>query len=330
MRTLSIHKEIWPLKKPFVIARTTMLCSYIVSVELQEGNFIGRGECEAHESDPAYLETIEEEIESIRADIEAGISYNDLQNLLPAGPARNAVDCALWDLHLKKTKQSFSNLMKLPNKPGLVTAQTLGISEGLSANTVSEEQIQELKDYPLLKLKLNSNDILERVAAIHHIFPQANLIIDANESWSFNTLKTFASDLNHLGVCLIEQPLKKGDDHDLIDYDSPIPLCADESCTDRNSLPSVLNKYQFINIKLDKTGGLTEAFALAQAAKDINMKLMVGCMVGTSLAMAPAWYLGQLATYCDLDGPSLLAKDRLNPIQYNNGKILQPAKHLWG
>jgi L-alanine-DL-glutamate epimerase-like enolase superfamily enzyme len=326
MISLTIKKEVWLLDEPFVISRVSMTQSYVLVVELDDGGYVGRGECEPHESDDSYMVKVENTIENLREKIENGLTRDELNQLLPAGPARNAIDCAMWDLEAKKADMRVWELAGVDLKSPLVTAYTICIG---SPEEMAEKATRH-KHLDLLKLKLDSEFCLERVQAVRNAAPNPRIIVDANEAWTFKQLTQFAEPLAKLNVSLIEQPLPAGKDEELVNYLGSVPLCADESCHDRNSLIEVKERYQFINIKLDKTGGLTEALCLAEEAKTNGLRIMVGCMTGTSLAMAPAMLIGALAEFCDLDGPLLLARDRKPGLDYENSIIHIPQREVWG
>ncbi len=318
------------LATPFIISRNVFTHAQLLVVEVHDGEFSGRGECEPHESDPEAPERVRSEIENALAML-AGTSLDraGLASLLPAGPARNAVDCALWDLEAKRARRSVSSLIGAASPQPLETAYTLSIDTP-EAMAVAAQNSPEWKT---LKIKLggsNCDNDLDRLRAIRRVRPDVRLIVDANGGWGFDLLTALAEPLAALGVSLIEQPLPPGEDAALAGYRCPVPFCADEACLDRGSLPAITGKYQFINIKLDKSGGLTEALALADAAKAANLGLMVGCNVGTSLAMAPAFILAQRATFVDLDGPLLLGSDRAHGLRYTDGMVYPPDPALWG
>jgi len=300
--------------------------SYVVVVELNDGQNIGKGECEPHESDPSFMDKITATIESLRTKIEAGMSRDELNQLLPAGPARNSIDCAMWDLEAKQKGKRAWELAGIELKQPLITAYTICISSPFEM--ASKAALNKHRE--LLKLKLDSKNALASVKAVRKAAPNPEIIVDANEAWTYQQLIQLSQPLAKLGVCLIEQPLPAGKDKELKNYNGPIPLCADESCLDRSSLGEVKERYQFINIKLDKTGGLTEALCLVDEAKKQGLRIMVGCMTGTSLAMAPAMLIGAMAEFCDLDGPLLLAKDRVPALRYENSIIHRPQKEMWG
>lgn len=326
MISLTIKKEVWPLDGSFTISRVSMTESYTLVVDLQDGAHVGRGECEPHESDPSQMEAVETIINRLRPEIEQGLTREALSSLLPAGPARNALDCALWDLEAKKAGRRAWEMAGVTMPSSLVTAYTICLEtpEEMAAKSARH------KDRALLKLKLGATDSLARVAAVRQAAPDARLIVDANEAWSYEELSRLADPLAQYGVELIEQPLPAGADQALENYQGPVPLCADESCLDRNSLAEVSGRYSFINIKLDKTGGLTEALKLVEAAEEKGLRIMVGCMTGTSIAMAPAMIIGAMAEFCDLDGPLLLAKDRSPGLRYEQSFVHIPDREMWG
>jgi len=323
---LRIHKETWKLAGNFTISRGRITESYVVVVEIQDGPHIGRGECEAHEFDPGQLLVVENIIEAIRPQIEAGLSRKELQKILPSGPARNAVDCALWELEAKKSGKRVWEMAGVQMDKPLTTAYTISLQ---SIDQMADNAYRN-RHRPLLKLKLGASDNIERVAAVRKAAPEADIMIDANEAFSFEELQKVCGPFADLGVSLIEQPLPAGADQQLEHYTGKLPLCADESCLDRSSLPEVTKRYDFINIKLDKTGGLTEALALAREAKSLGLRLMVGCMTATSWAMVPAMVIGSQAEYCDLDGPLMLAEDRDPGLVFQGSKICIPEAGIWG
>lgn len=324
---LSVHCESWRLKKPFIITGYTYENTQSIVVTLRNNNFIGRGEAVKG----IYFQgenniTMQDQIESIRCEIEGGITRAELQNILPHGGARNAIDCALWDLEAKQSGKRAWELYDLELNP-VETSVTLGIETNICDLVDSALQ---LSGYKLLKIKLNSDKPIERLEAIRKARPDARLVIDVNQGWSFDMLKEVTPFLCQIGVEMIEQPLPRDKDHDLDGYKSPIPLCADESFIDSHDLKAVSNRYKMINIKLDKCGGLTEALKIVNRAKSLGLDVMVGCMCGSSLAMAPHMVLAQFARYVDLDGPLMQRFDRVPSIRYNQN-IMEPyAPELWG
>lgn len=328
MIKLRVQSERWPLRGEFRISRETFSYSIMVTVEIHDGEHVGRGECEPHESDLGAIGPVMASICGLENELAHGMTREQLATRLPAGPARNAIDCALWDLEAKRGGQRAWQLAQLSTRDSVETAYTLGIDtpKAMAAKAL------EYAEARLIKIKLGGQDTtdLERVGAIRQARPDTRLIVDANGGWDMERLAQLAPALAALRVELIEQPLAPGKDVALKDYRSPVPLCADESCLDRSSLAHVRGRYQYINIKLDKTGGLTEALALAQAARADGIGIMVGCMVGTSLAMAPAILIAQLAEFVDLDGPVLLAQDRDAGMAYESGRVALPRRELWG
>ncbi len=322
-----IRTERWPVAGVFRISRRSATETDVVVVELEDGGHAGRGECGPNVRYGESAESVTAQLEAVRNAVEAGASRQDVQGLLPHGAARNALDCALWDLDAKKAGKPVWN-MAGRNEPGpLVTAYTLSIDTPENLLKAAEA----VADRPLLKIKLAGDEHdLTRIRVVSAAAQAARLIVDANEALTIETLDYLAPRFAVLRVDLIEQPLPAGKDEALRDFSSPVPLCADESLHDRGSLDDLVGKYQAVNIKLDKAGGLTEALATADAARTRGLKLMVGCMLGTSLAMAPAAIVAQQASWVDLDGPLLLAKDRDHGIRYERG-IMQPAERvLWG
>lgn len=273
------------------------------------------------------IESVVTQIESARASIEDGAERSDLQQLLPAGAARNALDCALWDFEAKRSGRRVYEIAGLPAPSPVVTAFTLSLG---TAEEMAAAAVAAAPRHPLLKLKLGAAGDSERLAAIRAAVPSATLIVDANEGWRADTLaENFAACANY-GVALIEQPLPAGADDVLARIAHPVPLCADESLHDRSDLGSLIGRYEAINIKLDKAGGLTEALALQKEAERQGLDVMIGCMVASSLAMAPALLLAGHAAFVDLDGPLLLAQDRENGLRYEGAEVYPPVSALWG
>jgi len=327
MRSLKVTPEQWPLHEPFVISRLVQEHGEVVVVEISEGGCVGRGECERADAFFPDVPPVVSQIESARSEIEGGIDRVALQQLLPAGPARNALDCALWDLEAKLRGMPIAELVGLPGPLAPVTTVftiSLDTPEKMGADAHAN------RDRTVLKLKLGRDGDPGRVAAVRDAAPDARISVDANTGWSEAQLFDYVPKLAALGVELVEQPFKPGEDAVLADYDPPIPIAADESCLNRASLPDLVGKYSFVNVKLDKAGGLTEALDLAKEAKDRGFGIMVGCNVGTSLAMAPGMVLAQLASFVDLDGPLLLSRDRTPALRYDGSTINPPDPSLWG
>ena len=328
MRTLSVQVEQWPLKQPFIISRLEpMLHGEVVVVEIKQDGIVGRGECERSDVfEPGYPPVVEA-IEKARSAIEQGASRAELLSLMPAGCARNAVDCALFDLEAKQAGQTGWQLAGLEQPPEpRTTVFTLSLDSPEKMAAVAAEH----KHRPLLKLKLGREGDIERVAAVRAAAPDTRLVIDANTGWSLEQLQDYLPKLAELGVEMVEQPLPPGQDHLLEQVDPILPIAADESCIDRSSLPNLQGRYQVVNIKLDKTGGMTEALELAREAREQGFEIMVGCMIGTSLAMAPALLLAQQARWVDLDGPLLLAEDRTEGLRYEDSQVYPATAALWG
>ena len=253
-------------------------------------------------------------------------SKETLQDTLPPGAARNAVDCALWDFECKKRDQRIWKIAGIQAPEQKITAYTLSLDEPENMF----KQAEKNSSRPLLKIKLGTPNDMPRLEAVRKGAPNSEIIVDANEGWNAELYSFLAPELVRLGVKLVEQPLPADNDNDLIGLPRPLPICADESCHDRKSLEKLVGKYDFVNIKLDKTGGLTEALQLKNEALEAGFKIMVGCMVGSSLAMAPATLIAQNATFVDLDGPLLLAQDRQNGLLYNESWVHPPVKDFWG
>ena len=325
MLTVEVREEIWPLKKVFRISRGGHTEAQVVVVTVANDEHIGRGEAVPIKRYAQSVESVLAQIESIKA--EKKLDRQRLQQLLPAGAARNALDCALWDLEAKTSGKRVWELANTPIVPEVETSFTISLDtpEKMAAAAAVAAGL------PILKLKLQGDDLdLARVKGVRESAPAARLLLDANESWSPEHYRKIVPELHELGVELIEQPFPANADEVLENLDHPIPVCADESCHTTADLQRLTNRYDMINVKLDKTGGLTEALRLCDRARDSGFKLLIGCMVGTSLGMAPARLLASAADYVDLDGPLLLARDREHGLTYGNGKIEMPSRELWG
>ncbi|MEX0696377.1 MAG: N-acetyl-D-Glu racemase DgcA [Dongiaceae bacterium] len=326
MRQLRIVAETWPLAGRFAISRGSRTAADVVVVELAEGAAVGHGECMPYGRYGETVPGVVERIEALRGELERGLERADLQAALPAGAARNAIDCALWDLEAKRSGVPAWQRAGLAPLHAVTTAYTLGL-DGVEAMAAAA-RVQAHR--PLLKLKLAGPGDLERVRAVRENAPRSRLIVDANEAWTPALFAELSPRLRELGVELIEQPLPAGADDALADIARPVPVCADESCHVAADLPLLVGKYDAVNIKLDKTGGLTEALRLAADAEARGFAAMVGCMVATSLAMAPALLVAQEARWVDLDGPLLLARDRDPGLRYEDSLVQPPAPALWG
>ena len=326
MPELTVASEAWPLAETFRISRGAKTETVVVVVTLRNAEAVGRGECVPYPRYGESIATVVTDIEKLRGDIERGMDRDALQAALPAGAARNALDCALWDLEAKQVGARVWELAGITAPKPVVTAKTISLDEPAKMAAAAARDAH----LPLLKLKVSGEGDLERVRAVRQGAPDARLIVDANEGWRAGLLDSFLPTLKQLGVEMVEQPLPVADDDALAGYDAPIMLCADEACHTRADLARLEGRYGMVNIKLDKTGGLTEALALALEARDRGFALMVGCMISTSLAMAPAMLLGGIADIVDLDGPLLLAKDRAPGLVYEGALAKVPAASLWG
>lgn len=324
MREISLSIKPWPLKEPFTITGYTWENANTLVVTITEDGVTGRGEASGVYYLNETAESIFKQAESIKSALENGLSRQDLQQQLPRGGARNAIDCALWDLECKKTGKSIFELTGIKQKE-VITVATVGIDS-------PERMADKAKglDTPRIKVKLSGEQPLKRIQAVCSARPDAQIVVDANQGWTFEQLVELAPIFKQLGVVMIEQPLPRGGDEELEDYQSPITLCADESCLDTSELEQAARRYQMINIKLDKTGGLTEALALAQQTLDKGLQLMVGNMLGSSLAMAPALVIAQRCELADLDGPLFLTADYDNPLHYQAGRVSGLTSRLWG
>ncbi|BBV76788.1 dipeptide epimerase [Raoultella planticola] len=319
MRNLRVYEEAWPLHTPFVIARGSRSEAKVVVVEIEEDGVKGVGECTPY---PRYGESIASvmaQILTIGEQLESGMTREQLQHLLPAGAARNAVDCALWDLQARRVGKTIPQLLGIGLPAHVVTAQTvvIGPPEQMAASAAALWE----KGARLLKVKLDNHLISERLIAIRNVVPQATLIVDANESWSSDGLAARCQLLADIGVAMLEQPLAADADDALENFIHPLPICADESCHTRESLPQLRGRYEMVNIKLDKTGGLTEALFLAQEAGELGFERMLGCMLCTSRAIAAALPLVPLARFADLDGPTWLAVDVEPALHFSTGVL---------
>jgi L-alanine-DL-glutamate epimerase-like enolase superfamily enzyme len=325
-RAFAATEECWPLAEAFVISRGSKTEVRLIVVEIVQDGVRGRGECAPYQRYGETPESVLEQIRQARPAIEAGAGRDELQDLLPPGAARNALDCALWDLEAKQTGRRAFAMAGRQRLDPVKTAYTISLG---SPERMAEHAARAARR-PMLKLKLGDEGDLERVKAVRVAAPRTRLIVDANEGWDLPTLQRLAPELAGLEVKLIEQPLKVGADAALEGYDSPVPLCADESLHTRAELGDCAGRYGCINIKLDKAGGLTEALALAAEARSLGLGIMIGSMVATSLSMAPAMILAQGADFVDLDGPLLLARDRTPGLGYLGSMIEPPPPELWG
>lgn len=332
MPTLTIREQTFPLAAPFTISRGSKTEARVVIVDIVQDTHRGWAECVPY---PRYGETpasVIAQIESIRPAIQQGITRDALQSLLPAGAARNALDCALWQLEARQLGTTVAAMLNLPLPKETITAVTISRDTPEAMGRAAAN----LAGVPLLKLKLGGREAgqedidLECLAAVHHAAPNARLIADANEGWTADWVQRVLPELARYPLELVEQPLPAGEDAVLANLRAPFCWCADESAHTRDSLSALAGRYQAVNIKLDKTGGLTEAAAMLTAARKMGLKTMLGCMVGSSLAMLPALHLAEMANWVDLDGPLFLQADRTAGLIFNHGHIRVDSIGLWG
>lgn len=317
---IEVAPDTFRLAEVFTISRGSRTAAEVLTVSVEEGGHVGRGECVPY---ARYGETLE----SVTAQIAGfGGTWQQLADALPAGAARNALDCAFWDHAAKTAGVRVWDLAGLAVPKPEITAYTLS----LDTPEVMEAKARQHAHRPLLKIKLGTPDDMARLEAVRRGAPKSTIIVDANEGWTAEVYADLAPHLVRLGVALVEQPLPAGADDLLAEIERPLPVCADESCHDRQSLPALKGKYDVVNIKLDKTGGLTEALALKKEAEVAGYRIMVGCMVGSSLAMAPATLVAQGAMITDLDGPLLLAEDREPALLFDESGVHPPVAALWG
>ena len=326
LRELNIRHLSLPLNAPFRISRGVKHAAEVVTVELRQGDRVGRGESVPY---PRYRESVAsvlDEMESLRSDLCAGMGRDELQARLHPGAARNALDAALWDLESKLTGVPVSAQLARPPRAPVTTALTVS----LDTPQAMEQAASRIADARLIKIKVDADDPAARIEAVRRAAPAAKLIVDPNESWTIDILHDLQPVLERAAVNLLEQPLPAAADVDLRGFSSRIPICADEACHTSADLPRLLERYQAINIKLDKTGGLTEAWRLLRAARDAGFRIMVGCMVGSSLGIAPALEIAREAEFVDLDGPLWLADDHAGGVRLQDGLLAPPAPGFWG
>lgn len=329
---LTVRRESFPLRGTFRISRGAKTTAEVVVAEITRGGIVARGECLPYARYGETVESVEGAIAEMADAVAAGLDRRSLQTVMPPGAARNALDCAFWDLEAKAAGVPVWRLagFAAPPEP-VVTVYTLSLDTVDAMAQAARAATERFAGVPLtLKLKLTGEGDLDRVSAVRASAPDATLVVDANEGWSLDHLERFADAFAALKVRMIEQPLPAGADEVLRDLDLPVPLGADESCHDLSSLDRLKGLYDYVNIKLDKTGGLTEALKLKQAAEQAGFGVMVGCMVATSLAMAPAVLVAQGAPLVDLDGPLWLARDREPPLRYDGVTVHPPEPALWG
>jgi len=323
---LSAAVERWPIAGTFTISRGAKTEAAVVVVELVQEPFRGRGECVPYARYGETVEAVLATLEGIKGSLSQGLDRAALQTAMPPGAARNALDCAFWDLAAKRAGRPVHALAGLPAPRPRVTAYTLS----LDTPEKMAEAAARSASRQLLKVKLGGDGDIERIAAVRAAAPNSELIVDANEGWTTANLAANLAACAAARVALVEQPLPAGQDDALATIARPLPVCADESAHDRASLAALAGKYDAVNIKLDKTGGLTEALAMAADAERLGLQIMAGCMVATSLAMAPAMLVAQRARFVDLDGPLLLARDRDDGLRYRDSTIFPPTPALWG
>ena len=324
--SLFIHLEKWPIAGKFAISRGAKTTAEVVVAELADGRHRGRGECVPYARYGETVEAVAAAIQAMREPLAGGLGRMGLQERMPAGAARNALDCAFWDLEAKRTGTPVHALAGLPPPRPLVTAYTISLDTPARMAAAAAKAAA----YRLLKIKLGAAGDPERIRAVRAAAPDCELIADANEGWNPQNLPENLAACAEAGVTLVEQPLPAGADQCLAAFPHAIPICADESVHTCASLGALAGKYDAVNIKLDKTGGLTEALRLAAEAERLGFGLMVGCMVATSLAMAPAHLLARRARLVDLDGPLLLAQDRPHGLMYEGSLVYPPTPELWG
>lgn len=319
---ITVKDNCFRLKQPFIISRGSRNFADVLTVEIEDQGFVGRGECVPYRRYGETLASVTETIQSVSPPVNRAA----LQNLIPPGAARNAIDCALWDLEAKKQGKAVWQLAGIRQLKPLISTYTVSLN---TPEAMYNEALAN-KDRPILKVKLGGNGDITRLETVRQAAPDTRVIVDANESYSQNEFPDLLAKLVELDISMVEQPFPAGQDEFLKNFESPIPICADESCHDRNSLDDIVGKYSMINIKLDKTGGLTEALHLLKKGREMGFEIMVGCMIGSSLAMAPAMLVAQYASIVDLDGPLLLAEDRQNGLLVEGSKIFPPEASLWG
>ena len=319
MRSVKVYEEAWPLHTPFVISRGSRSEACVVVVEIEEDGIKGGGECTPYPRYGESLASVMAQIMTLVPDLQTGLTRESLQQRLPAGAARNAIDCALWSLEAAQQQTTLPSLLGITLPGSVVTAQTVVIGEP-EQMAASAKALYD-SGATLLKIKLDDRLISERMVAIRAAVPQATLIVDANESWHSEGLAARCQLLADLDVAMLEQPLPAHEDAALANFIHPLPVCADESCHTRDSLDSLKGRYEMVNIKLDKTGGLTEALALAKAAQEQGFTLMLGCMLCTSRAIGAALPLANQVRFADLDGPTWLAVDVSPALNFTTGVL---------
>lgn len=325
-RDLFVRAERFPLAAAFTISRGTKTEAAVLTCTIRDGANAGHGECVPYARYGETLENVTEQIEAARSAIENGASREEILSIMKPGAARNAVDCALWDLEAKSGAGPVTERIGVATAKPLITAYTISLGEPEQMGAAARENAHR----PVLKVKVGTEDDVSRIAAVAEAASNARIILDANEGWTEDNIRKHLLAAARYRVAVVEQPLPAGRDEILRNIPHPVPVCADESVHTVEGLEQLLGLYDAINIKLDKTGGLTGALTLHQRARELGFGIMVGCMVGTSLAMAPAVLLAQDADFVDLDGPLLLAKDRDEPLTYEGSLVYPPSPALWG
>ncbi|MGH7291215.1 MAG: N-acetyl-D-Glu racemase DgcA, partial [Myxococcota bacterium] len=326
IRSLRVSERSWPMKEPFAISRGTQTVAEVIVVELEQDGVVGRGEASGVPYAGETQRSMRQQIEAVHLPMERGVTREQLLELLPAGGARNALDAALWDLEAGLSGVPAWQSAGVGRGGAITSAYTIGIRsiEGY------ERAAEALRDYAWIKIKVDGGDSVAAVSAVRRKAPNARFVVDANQAWSLQQLKHYGPIMADLGVALLEQPVRRGLDERIADARGPVPVCADESCATIDDIPYLVGRYDYVNIKLDKTGGLTSALRLADAARRAGLRLMVGCMCGSSLAMAPAAVLGQICEVVDLDGPLLQSEDWPDGIVYDHGRMAPPWPGFWG
>lgn len=325
-RSVKIEQESFEIAGGFAISRGSRTHANVLVVTLTDGAYVGRGECVPYARYGETMDSVEGQILEIRQSLQDGLTRDALQTAMPAGAARNAVDCALWDLEAKLSGKRAAELAGIATLKPVTTAYTISVG----TPEVMAEKTAKASHRPLLKVKLAGNGDDERIEAVRKAAPKSTLIVDANEAWDESCFARNMTACETAGVALIEQPLPSSNDGLLAELERKITICADESLHTRKGLEDLRRKYDAINIKLDKSGGMTEALALLDDARNLDFKIMIGCMLGTSLAMAPAVLLAQNADFVDLDGPLLLTEDRSPGLVFEGSTLFPPESALWG
>jgi len=322
---ISVIQKNWPLHKPFKISRDVHNHSETIICEINDGECQGRSEASGVSYAGETQDSIQQQIEAIASSMKVDTTRDELLEMMPPGGARNAIDCALWDLEAKRSGQTVWQMIGWDPHP-VTTVYTVGIDS--PENMQKDAELHN--DHALIKVKVGIGDPLEQIRAIRAGAPDAGIVIDANQAWGIAELDRYALPLKELGVEMIEQPMKAGDDAALKGYEAPLPLCADESCATSADLERLHGLYSMVNIKLDKTGGLTEALRLIEKAEAMGFQLMVGNMLGSSLAMAPSFVVAQRCRYVDIDGPLLQSEDCDHAMRYEHGRVEIFTPELWG